>query len=328
MQKANWIRVGITLGAAGVLIWRLPPVRLFAEFRHLDVMQLLPAASCVLAMLAVRAYKWHALLSQGEPGARVEDSVRSLLGGFALALAVPGRLGEFGRCLFTPPGQRLRALLLNALDRLLDMWALVTVGVASLFVTVRFPAAVFGVGVWLAVMPLLVGLPALLATFINLPPWPEGLRARLAAAASQLIAIRVRRFALLSVASTALDLMLFYFLLRAFHPVRFDAALATFVWVVMAGGLPVSINGFGVREGVAALLLARYGLSPAAAADVGLLLFVFSGLLPAVGGGIWLLASGSSFRAPWPSELETICRGIWSSLRPAATRPATNYCHE
>ncbi|MBZ5561294.1 MAG: flippase-like domain-containing protein [Acidobacteriia bacterium] len=322
MQKTTWIRMGITLGAAGVLAWRLPPVRLIAEFRQLDVMQLLPAASCVLAMLAVRAYKWHALLSHGEPGARAEDSLRSLLGGFALALAIPGRLGEFGRCLFTPPGQRHRALLLNALDRLLDMWALLTVGVASLFVVVRFPAAIFGVGVWLAAMPLLVGLPALLATFVNLPPWPEGLRARLAAATSQIVAMRVRRFAVLSVASTALDLMLFYFLLRAFYPVGFDAALATFPWIVIAGGLPLSINGFGVREGVAALLLARYGLSPAAAADVGLLLFTFSCLLPAVAGGIWLLASGSSAHGQWPSELETIGKGIWNSLRPAATRPA------
>ncbi len=322
MQKATWIRVGITLGAAGILVWRLPPVRLIEEFRHLDALQLLPAAACLLAMLAVRAYKWHGLLSLGEPGARVEDSLRSLLGGFALAFTVPGRLGEFGRCLFTPPGQRLRALLLNALDRLLDMWALVTVGVASLFVLVRFPAAIFGVGVWLAAMPLLLGLPALLATFINLPPWPEGLRARFAAAASQLIGIRVRRYAVLSLASTGLDLMLFYFLLRAFHPVGFDAALATFVWIVMAGGLPFSFNGVGVREGVAALLLGRYGLSPAAAADVGLLLFVFSGLLPAVAGGAWLLVSGSSARAEWPSELETICKGIWNSLRPVAARPA------
>ncbi len=328
MRKSTWIRVGVTLGAAGVLVWRLPPARLLGEFRHLDLMQMLPATACVLAMLAVRAYKWHAFLSEGGTETRPEESLRSLLGGFALALAVPGRLGEFGRCVFTPRGERLRVLLLNALDRLLDMWALLTCAVASLFVLVRFPAAIFGVGVWLATLPLLVGLPALLATFVNMPPWPERLRAGLAAATSRLLDIRVRRFALLSLASTFLDLMTFYFLLKAFHTVDFAAALATFPLIVMASGLPVSLSGLGVREGTAALLLARYWLSPAAAADVGLLLFTFSALLPAVAGGLWLLASGASPRTEGPSEFETICTGIWNALRPTASQPTAKYCRE
>lgn len=328
VHKSTWVRFGITLVAVGVLVWRLPPARLFAEFRHLDLFQMIPAAACVLAMLGVRACKWHAFLSHGKTVTRPEDSLRSLLGGFALALAVPGRLGEFGRCVFTPRGERLRVLLLNVLDRLLDMWALLTCAVASLFVLVRFPAAIFAVGVWLATMPLLVGLPALLATFVNMPPWPQHLRAELATASSRLLAIRVRRFALLSLASTLLDLMTFYFLLKAFHSVDFVAALATFPVIVMASGLPVSLSGFGVREGVAAMLLARYGLSPAAAADVGLLLFTFSALLPAVAGGIWLLASGASTQSEGPSEFETLFRGVWNALRPAESHPTAKYCRE
>jgi uncharacterized membrane protein YbhN (UPF0104 family) len=328
VQKGTWLRVGVTGAAAAILVWRLPPASLLAEFRRFDSTQLLPVAACLLAMLAVRGYKWHSLVSAGQPGARAQDSLRSLLGGFALSIVTPGRLGEFGRCLFVPRRDRLRTLLLNVLDRLLDMWALLTFGVVSLFLLVHFPPAIFGVGVWLAELPLLVGLPALIATFVALPPWPERLRAPLSAATPHLLAVRVPRYAALSVASTALDLMLFFFLLRSFHPVNIDAALATFPWIVIASGLPISLSGLGVREGMATLLLARYGLPAAAAVDVGLLFFAFNTLLPAAAGGLWLLAGGSLPNNEGSSDLGTLWKGIWSALRPAASRPAGNYCRE
>jgi uncharacterized membrane protein YbhN (UPF0104 family) len=86
-------------------------------------------------------------------------------------------------------------------------------------------------------------------------------------------------------------MLTFYFLLCAFQSVPLKAALATFPWIVMAGGLPISVGGIGPREGVAALLLARYAVPSAVACDAGLLIFVFSALLPALVGGAWLAVS-------------------------------------
>ena len=45
--------------------------------------------------------------------------------GFTLGVVTPGRIGEWGRCLFAAPADRTAVLLLNILDRLLDVWALV-----------------------------------------------------------------------------------------------------------------------------------------------------------------------------------------------------------
>jgi hypothetical protein len=58
---------------------------------------------------------------------------------------------------------------------------------------------------------------------------------------------------------------------------------------------------------VAALLLARYAIPGATACDVSLLLFVFSGLLPALIGTFWLMVAPLRRHSPgWSDNLETL----------------------
>lgn len=306
MRAIPWGRIGVTCLALGFLLWRLPTGALRVAFQNIDSRQLLPALCCVLGMLAVRAYKWHQMLSEGGVVVHPRESIRSLLGGFVLGLIIPGRLGELGRCLFSAESHRVRVTLLNILDRALDMWALLTLAVPGLFLLVPRPAAIFGLGVWLAILPVVMGLPTLISTLAVAPRWPEVVRTRAAAAAPILARIRTRRYAVLSVCSTSLDMLLFFFLLRAFHPVEFATALATFPLIVMAGGLPVSLSGLGLREGVAALLLTRFAIPPGVAVDVALLLFAFSALIPALLGGVWLLVDRRAARPSWSGDLGTL----------------------
>jgi uncharacterized membrane protein YbhN (UPF0104 family) len=145
------------------------------------------------------------------------------------------------------------------------------------------------------------------ANLHELPWWGENFRERLRAAGQSLQTITSAPFTALATLSTSLDLLTFFFLLRAFHAVNFRAALVTLPWIVAAGGLPISVSGLGPREGVAALLLARYAIPSATACDVSLLLFVFSGLLPALIGTFWLLAAPLHGRSPgWSENLETL----------------------
>jgi glycosyltransferase 2 family protein len=220
----------------------------------------------------------------------MSESLRSLFGGFALSLVIPGRLGELGRCYFAVEPARARVALLNLLDRAFDEWALLSFALASLFFIVARPAAIFGVGVWLAALPVVLGLPTLIASLCAWPRWPEGARAQIAAATPDVTRVRTAPLALLSLASTFLELLLLFCLLRAFHPVEFSVALATYPWITMAAGVPLSLSGLGVREGAAAMLLPRYGIPPAAAVGVGLLMFALNALLPGALGGLWLLA--------------------------------------
>lgn len=293
MARMPWLRIGVTTAIAAVIVWRVPMAALGSAFRTVRVGWMLAALACVALMVLARWCRWHRLLAAGGHALPFRDSARSMLGGFTLGAVAPGRLGELGRCLFVSEAARPPVLLLNILDRALDMWALASCMVVSLMALAPRPYGVFSLGVWLALLPVAMGLPALVPALAGLPWWGGDFRKKLAASAQSLRAIRIAPFAAWAFLSTLLDLMTFFCLLRAFGEVDFRAALVTFPWIVTAGGLPLSVGGLGPREGVAAMLLARFAIPSAVALDAALLLHVFSGLLPAAAGALWLACSRS-----------------------------------
>lgn len=290
MRIRTILRVGVSVGIAGIILWRVPLRELWSAVETLNVSPLLSAFLCVAAMLIVRFLKWHGLLEAGGLKTTPADAARSLFGGFTLSMLTPGRLGELGRSLFVAVPDRPSTILLNVLDRALDSWGLITFAVASFFMITPRPAAVFAVAVWLAFLPVMLGLPKLTAGVWRLRLWPQTLRAQLACAAESVAQVRTPLFALLSHVSTFLDMLAFFFVLRAFHRISFGAVLATFAWIVTAGGLPLALSGLGAREGAAALLLARFGVPTAAALESALLLYILSSVLPAIVGAVCIVA--------------------------------------
>jgi hypothetical protein len=287
-RSISWTQIALSVGVASVIIWRVPLAGLRAAFRNLESGSLQLALFCFLVWLFLRAYKWHRLLA-GVGKVQVRQSLRSLFGGFALGLITPGRLGELARCVFVRKEERAQVALLTLLDRLLDLWALLTLVGASLFFLVPHPAAVFGVAVWLALLPLVMGFPRLLARLCKPARKPWCFRWHLPEAVAELPHVQTPRYALLAVGAMWAELASFFFLLRAFFPAGFTAAVATYPYIVLAGDLPLSFGGMGIREGVAALLLSPYAVPSGAAVDAALLWFAFAILLPAVLGSLWLL---------------------------------------
>ncbi len=263
-----------------------------------------PALATVLAMLGVRFLKWQQLLRSAGLTSPSRDAARSLFGGFTLGVVAPGRLGELGRCLFVADRDRAPVLLLTVLDRALDFWALLTMAVISLLVVIPRPVGVFALGVWLACVPILIGLPKLVPGVGTLRWWPEGFRAKLRIAGPTLGTISPIRFAALSLLSTALDFFTFFLALRALHVVNLTTVLATFPWVVMVGGLPVSVSGLGAREGMAGLLLVRWAVPAVVAVDASLLYFVLTALLPALLGLVPFVTERYRPQAHSPGDLD------------------------
>jgi uncharacterized membrane protein YbhN (UPF0104 family) len=259
-----------------------------AAFRNLELRSLLLAAFCILVLFVLRAYKWHCLMTAaGKP--RLRQSLRTLLGGFALGLITPGRLGELGRCLFVRKSERTEVALLTILDRALDVWALLTLIGVSLFLLVRHPAAIFGVAVWLALLPVLLGFPGLLAHLSKVMRRSSHFHGHLAEVAAAVPPAQMPRYAIMALGAMWAELASFFFLLRAFFPTGFTTAVATYPYIVLAGDLPLSFSGVGVREGAAALLLSPYAVPSGAAVDAAMLWFVLAILLPAVLGIAWLV---------------------------------------
>ncbi|HXW13283.1 MAG TPA: lysylphosphatidylglycerol synthase transmembrane domain-containing protein [Terriglobia bacterium] len=278
----------LSVGVVGVTLWRVHLSDLRAAFRHLDLGSLFLAVFCILALIVLRAYKWHCLVA-AVGNFRLQQSLRTLLGGCALGLITPGRIGELGRCIFVRKHERTQVAFLTLLDRTLDLWGLLTLVGASLFLLVPEPAAIFGLALWLALVPVVLGFPGLSAHLSQMVQRLRHFRRPLAEVATSLPPIRITRYAFMGLGAMWLELSTFYFLLRAFSPTGFATAVATYPYIALAGDLPLSFGGVGVREGVAALLLFPYAVPPAAAVDAALLWFVFGILFPAVLGIAWLV---------------------------------------
>jgi uncharacterized membrane protein YbhN (UPF0104 family) len=243
------------------------------------------------------------------------QSLRTLFGGFALGLITPGRLGELGRCMFVRKHERIHVAILNLLDRLLDLWALLTLVGASLFLLLSPPAAVFGMAVWLVLLPVMLGSPNLLAHLARHLERAREFQQHAAKVASGLPPAEMFRYSLLALAALTAELASFFFLLRAFYPAGFGTAVATYPYIVLAGDLPISFSGVGLREGAAALLLTPYAVPSGAAVDAALLWFVFAILIPALLGVAWLITERA--RSRFRFKQSPAQRPEWITPQPA-----------
>lgn len=284
----TWRQWVLSVAVVGVTLWRVSFADLRAAFRNLDRGSLFLAVLCILVLMVLRAYKWHSLLA-AVGNFRLQQSLRTLLGGCVLGLITPGRIGELGRCIFVRKYERTQVALLTLLDRALDLWALLTLVGASLFLLVPSPAAIFGVAMWLALVPVVLGLPGLLAHLSKAVQRLHHFHGPLAGVASGLPPAQMATYALMGLGAMWLELSSFFFLLRAFSSTGFATAVATYPYIALAGDLPVSFGGVGVREGAAALLLSAYAVPPGAAVDAALLWFVLGILFPALLGVAWLV---------------------------------------
>ena len=289
LRSIPWKQLLISAGVVAVMVWRVPLAGLRTAFHHMKMGSLAMALCCVVILLILRAYKWHLLMAAAGK-VRLRQSLRSLFGGFALGLITPGRLGELGRCVFVREDERTQVALLTLFDRLLDFWALLTFIGVSLFLLTSHPAAIFGAAVWLASLPVVMGFPALVSHLCRLARRSSHFRGHLSKSAAQMPPLSMPGFAALAIGAMAVELASFFFLLRAFSPTEFSTALATYPYIVLAGDLPVSFSGVGVRESAAAFLLSPYAVSSGAAVGTSLVWFVFVVLMPAALGAIWLAA--------------------------------------
>jgi uncharacterized membrane protein YbhN (UPF0104 family) len=191
---------------------------------------------------------------------------------------------------------------------------------ASLFLLASRPAAVFGVAVLLALLPMVMAFPALVSHLSKLARKSRHLRGSFMEAAVEMPLVSMPRFALMALGAMWAELASFFFLLRAFSPTGFTTALATYPYIVLAGDLPVSFSGVGVREGAAALLLSFYAVPPVAAVDVSLVWFVFAMLLPAILGALWLVTERIK---PWGRNSDFVSLESDPTWRPVAVPPGS-----
>jgi uncharacterized membrane protein YbhN (UPF0104 family) len=112
-------------------------------------------------------------------------------------------------------------------------------------------------------------------------------------------AATLRRLVAASVARHLLMIAGFYSFALALHlPLTLPVAGWTRTTVALAGMLPVTIGGLGIREGSLIAVLHPYGVPAAAAAALGLLLFARELAAAAIGG----IIEAHAFLSPTPAD--------------------------
>lgn len=267
---------------------------LASAFQKADKTFIAVAVGLAVAMLVIRTWKWLNLLRRVEGDLSFGGAWRSLLGGMALGLATPGRLGELGRAAFLPPPMRVPAGVLFVLDRVSDLAAIALAALVGTAGLVSGAALGWLVALFLCFFGGMLALPRLVPFVLDRIPLPKKLAGIAGKLAEGLKLVRARDVAFnfsLSCTLTALDVVSLYVLALAFEPVSFSAIAFAFPWILLTNLVPVTPGGIGVREGAAVLLLQRYGVTDTTAINATLLLFVLNTLLPGLCGVPYILQS-------------------------------------
>lgn len=277
------------------LAWKFYDKELWGAWGHVKAPWLACALASTLVTLMVRYAKWHWLLAEDRVPSGRAESARSLFGAYALASVTPGRLGDFGRCMFMGEGRRARTLLYTLVDKAFDLWAISSLAIASLFLFVSRGLALGATAAWLGLIPL-----GIFASrwMLNEKRFSARL-IRFQEIGRALWKVSARWFSGLAVLACLIDMLTLFSLLHAFHNAGFKVAFATYPWLMIAGSLPISIGGVGPREGLSALLLPLFSVPAAQAINVSLIFFALTAILPAIFGAGWMIVQPPRLDRQW-----------------------------
>jgi len=265
-----------------------------ASFGQIRLLPFAGAVSLVTVNFAVQIIKWRYLLSESAQVTRGE-LIRSVIGGYAFVLVIPGRMGEFSRALFIPGESKLKLMGLVAIDKLSGFSIIVLM--SSLSLALLYPGlfylpimGILGLFVLIASRPqfLKVGaqkLSRLLRLRDKVSLFLEGIQTL---SSRRIVVLLLMSFLYFLVYSTQ-----FYLLVLAFEQVELRVMAICFPLVMLVNSLPITVGGLGVREGAAVLFFSRFGIQSPSALGAALLLFTINILIPGLCGLVFVHQIGS-----------------------------------
>lgn len=266
-----------------VLLIRRVPLRTIGALAHaFPVTALVGIAGLSVPWFLFRLLKWSLLLRAFSIHLCHGDRMGSLSLGIVAGSFTPLQAGEMARVLPVRGGLRIAVGTLVLVDKAMDLTILVVLAAAGFLVGRRNVAAPLSLA---AVQGATI--PGWARRVIG-SRWEEvrnGLGAiRPAPAAPWLLAASF----LATVLAYGIVLVQYHLAIRVLAPGHDPRVLAVCPLIMLARAVPLTFAGLGVREGLAAALFPRFGVSPAAAVVVTLLLFVVNLGVPLLGAILWL----------------------------------------
>ncbi|HZU11577.1 MAG TPA: lysylphosphatidylglycerol synthase transmembrane domain-containing protein [Chloroflexota bacterium] len=294
-----WVRLLVTALLLGLVLWKVQPERLAGAASSINAAYLLIALVLTVPFLYLKTVRWYLILRAAGISVTLPEAALSLVGGMGLALLTPARLGELVRVAYLRDPHKLKIGALVMVDKGFDVLVLAALSIPGAW---HLLGAAAGVALLVATV---IGLfvvyeprplhRALLSTGRLplgqklLPAW-ESLESLSPASSTLFIAV--------TAASFAVVLLQFGIILLGWHSWSPQIVLFTFPLVILTNILPLTIGGLGIREGVAAVLLAHYGIPVADAALAAFLMFAINTALPGIIGSLLLPAVPIARPAP------------------------------
>jgi glycosyltransferase 2 family protein len=283
------------------------------SLRVTDWPMLVVAGACALPIAFTKVVKWWLLLRTLDESVSLAATARSFLGGIAVAIITPARLGEAARIAYLPSRTRAQALGVLVIDRLIDVLVLAVATCATIPVLLHMPQFDETFIVLAAILVLMAAVGLMLAKPLARPlancaarvPVLGSLLVRVSGGLSAVPRSALLVNAVIAMVSLVFGAIQFDALIRALSPSASITAaplhlgLIVFPPVVLSNLVPLSIGGLGVRESTAAWLLGQFGIPAVVAVSAAFLLFVFNMIVPGlIGVAVTVLPSNARRSRP------------------------------
>lgn len=280
------IKIGITLVILTLLLTRVKLATILAVLATANLAWLALALLLSSVMVVVRWLNWHLLVKAGLEQAIAHQTLASILGGMAIALITPARVGDLSRVAFLTSGRRAEASGLVLIDRFIDLCVVLLFGIVGVVV-------VFGYD---KLPLLLIVLAFLLLGIFKLGFFLE-LGAKLipiqkvknvtTAASQGLRRLTLKALAInltITILLNTIDLISLYILVRSLGINNFKAVTFVYPLVMLTNLVPITISGLGVRESASIALFAMFNIGQEIAFNATFLAYLINSLLPALVG--------------------------------------------
>lgn len=270
LQRGWLIRLAGSAVLLGVLAWFLPVDAVLAAFRSIPLTVFTGVLVLFLLAHVVAALKWWMLLDCQMP---MLQAIRAHFAGLAANLCLPGAVGGDAvraALAHTAIGDGSRVVAVAAVDRLIDMLALVSLAILGLFLA-RNDGASGALAFQAAAFLILVGLGVLALPRLIPIPWKiiprlpgRGIADKFGtafAALGQRPGLLARAFALSLMIQASLVAMSWWLALGVGANVTLAQWMFAWPLAKVIAVLPVSLNGLGLREAALAANLSAFGAS-------------------------------------------------------------------
>ncbi|MCF7809376.1 flippase-like domain-containing protein [bacterium] len=307
-----WIKVAVAVVLLGLMYRTIRMEAIISAFRSAEYSLVIAAFLLMPLNIWLTEYKWRYLVRLIYPGITFNESLGSLLGGYALGIVTPGRIGEYGRGFFIKHNT-LNLVGLTIIDKFYNIGCTVAFGLPALitlpwifklgtFDIIEMDVFISKTHLFISII-ILVLILGLLLLYLALDPRPirsliyslqitfprRNRIAQLAHGLDYFNAPQARFTLLLTLAHYIVFLVQYYLLISSFAQLDIFTSIRGAAAILFAKtALPIAIADLGVDQLVSVQFFGQFGASPEAAFNASILMFAMNVLIPALIGVLFI----------------------------------------